>query len=60
VDQNPDALGKAAATRLFQRLDNPDRRRKRRMVLPVQLLLRASCAGTSPSGNGETCHQAHE
>jgi LacI family transcriptional regulator len=57
VDQNPEALGRAAATRLFQRLDNPDRRRKRRMVLPVQLLLRASCIGTSTSGNGETCHQ---
>jgi LacI family transcriptional regulator len=44
IDQNPDALGKAAATRLFERLDNPDRRRKRRVVLPVRLLLRASCA----------------
>ena len=44
VDQNPDALGKAAATRLFERLDYPTRRRKRRLVLPVRLLLRASCA----------------
>jgi LacI family transcriptional regulator len=44
IDQNPDALGKAAATRLFERLDDPDRRRKRRVVLPVRLLLRASCA----------------
>ena len=44
IDQNPDALGKAAAARLFQRLDDPDRRRRRRMVLPVRLVMRASCA----------------
>ena len=44
VDQNPDALVQAAAPRLFARLDNPTRRRKRRLVLPVRLLLRASCA----------------
>ena len=46
IDQNPDALGKAAARRLFQRLDNPTGRWKRRMVLPVRLLLRDSCAAT--------------
>jgi LacI family transcriptional regulator len=46
IDQNPDALGKAAARRLFQRLDNPAGRWKRRMVLPVRLLLRDSCAAT--------------
>jgi LacI family transcriptional regulator len=44
IDQNPDALGKAAATRLFQRLDDPDRRRRRHVVLPVRLVMRASCA----------------
>jgi LacI family transcriptional regulator len=44
IDQDPDALGKVAATRLFQRLDNPTRRLKRRTVLPVRLVLRASCA----------------
>ena len=61
IDQNPDALGRAAATRLFQRLDNPDRRRKRRMVLPVRLVLRASCApGASTSRDGETSHEAGE
>jgi LacI family transcriptional regulator len=43
IDQNPDALGKAAAIRLFERLDDPASRRKRRLVLPVRLLLRASC-----------------
>ena len=46
IGQNPDALGKAAATRLFQRLDNPSRRSKRLTVLPVRLLVRASCAAT--------------
>ena len=46
IDQDPDALGKAAASRLFQRLDNPAGRWKRRMVLPVRLLLRDSCAAT--------------
>jgi LacI family transcriptional regulator len=46
IDQNPDALGKAAGSRLFQRLDNPAGRWKRRTVLPVRLLLRDSCAGT--------------
>ena len=46
IDQNPDALGKAAGRRLFQRLDNPAGRWKRRMVLPVRLLLRDSCAAT--------------
>jgi LacI family transcriptional regulator len=43
IDQNPDALGKAAAIRLFERLDDPASRPKRRLVLPVRLLLRASC-----------------
>jgi LacI family transcriptional regulator len=46
IDQNPDALGKAAGRRLFQRLDTPAGRWKRRMVLPVRLLLRDSCAAT--------------
>ena len=45
IDQNPDALGKAAARRLFQRRQ-PAGRWKRRMVLPVRLLLRDSCAAT--------------
>ena len=54
IDQNPDALGKAAARRLFQRLDNPAGRWKRRMVLPVRLLLRDSLRryrGTSNPGD---------
>jgi LacI family transcriptional regulator len=42
VDQNPDALGRFAATRLFERLDNPNRRLRRNTVLPVTLIARAS------------------
>jgi LacI family transcriptional regulator len=42
VDQNPDALGKFAATRLFERLENPNRRLRRNIVLPVTLVTRAS------------------
>jgi LacI family transcriptional regulator len=47
IDQDPAALGKVAATRLFQRLDDPARRMKRRTVLPVALIPRASCAGAN-------------
>jgi LacI family transcriptional regulator len=42
VDQNPDALGRFAATRLFERLDTPNRRLDRHTVLPVTLVARAS------------------
>jgi LacI family transcriptional regulator len=42
VDQNPDALGTFAATRLFDRLDNPTRRMRRNTVLPVSLVIRSS------------------
>jgi LacI family transcriptional regulator len=44
VDQHPERVGIAAATRLFERLDDPDRRRRRQIVLPVALVLRGSCA----------------
>lgn len=43
VDQDPDAIGRHAANRLFERLDHPRRRLKRQMVLPVSLVRRASC-----------------
>jgi LacI family transcriptional regulator len=43
VDQDPVAVGRLAATRLFERLENPDRRRKRKIVLPVSLVIRESC-----------------
>lgn len=42
IDQDPDTLGRFAATRLFQRLDNPSRRMRRRTVLPVTLIPRGT------------------
>jgi len=53
VDQDPDAIGRLAADRLFQRLDHPGRRLKRQTVLPVSLVRRASCCsqpGQTPPG----------
>ena len=47
VDQDPGKLGHVAATRLFERLDRPERRLKRQIVLPVTLVLRGSCAAGS-------------
>jgi LacI family transcriptional regulator len=44
VDQDPSMVGHVAATRLFERLDRPDRRLKRQIVLPVTLVLRGSCS----------------
>jgi LacI family transcriptional regulator len=47
VDQDPAEVGRTAATRLFERLDHPDRRLKRRIVLPVSLIVRGSCGATA-------------
>jgi LacI family transcriptional regulator len=59
VDQDPEAIGRLAATRLFERLDHPKRRLSRRMVIPVSLVRRASCcvkAGEpAPSWWAELC-----
>jgi LacI family transcriptional regulator len=44
VDQDPDAIGRFAATRLFDRRDRPGRQMRRRTVLPVGLIVRDSCA----------------
>jgi LacI family transcriptional regulator len=44
VNQDGDAMGRFAAQRLFDRLDHPDRRFRRRTVLPVDLVTRDSCA----------------
>src|SRR3954449_11457918 len=44
VDQDPAKVGHVAATRLFERLDRPERRLKRQVVLPVTLVLRGSCS----------------
>jgi LacI family transcriptional regulator len=43
VDQDPEALGRFAANRLFERIDQPDRRMRRLTVLPVRLVERESC-----------------
>ena len=56
VDQDPGQVGQVAATRLFERLDHPRRRLKRRIVLPVSLVLRASCGpGSRSVAQLETC-----
>jgi LacI family transcriptional regulator len=44
IEQDPVRLGRAAALRLFQRLDTPHRRLRRQVMLPVELV---------PSGSGE-------
>ena len=43
IDQDPTSVGRAAATRLFERIEHPHRRLKRQIVLPVPLIPRASC-----------------
>jgi LacI family transcriptional regulator len=54
VDQDPRSVGQIAATRLFERMDHPNRRLKRKIVLPVTLVRRASCC--SPSAGHLTDH----
>ena len=44
IHQDGDEMGRFAADRLFTRLDQPTRRLRRRTVLPVSLVTRASCA----------------
>ena len=46
VDQNPLRLGGVAAARLFERVDQPDLRQRRQVVLPVELVTRESCGCT--------------
>jgi LacI family transcriptional regulator len=58
IDQDPASVGRAAATRLFERIEHPRRRLKRRIVLPVPLIARDSCCGREslpvPSGAAPT------
>jgi LacI family transcriptional regulator len=44
IHQDGDAMGRFAANRLFARLDDPNRRLRKRTVLPVSLVTRTSCA----------------
>lgn len=49
IDQDPVSVGRVAATRLFERIDHPNRRLKRTIVLPVPLIIRGSCCdGETP------------
>lgn len=49
IDQDPDTLGRLAARRLFDRLAHPNRRLRRKTVLPVRLIERES--GRGADGN---------
>ncbi len=44
IDQDPFELGTIAATRLFQRVDHPDKRLPRQTVIPVRLITRGCCS----------------
>lgn len=49
IDQDPVSVGRVAATRLFERIEHPNRRLKRTIVLPVPLIIRGSCcSGETP------------
>jgi LacI family transcriptional regulator len=52
IDQDPAALGTLAAQRVLDRLNHPQRRYRRRTVLPVSLLERESCF--PPAGAAES------
>ncbi len=54
IDQDPVAVGRVAATRLFERIDHPRRRLRRTIVLPVPLIIRGGCcAGHVPAAPGD-------
>jgi LacI family transcriptional regulator len=44
INQDGEEMGRFAAERLFDRLDHPARKLRRRTVLPVSLVTRTSCA----------------
>ncbi|MCW2517469.1 MAG: LacI family transcriptional regulator [Mycobacterium sp.] len=44
INQDGEEMGRFAAQRLFDRLDHPGRKLRRRTVLPVSLVTRTSCA----------------
>jgi LacI family transcriptional regulator len=52
IDQDPVSVGRVAATRLFERIDHPHRRLKRKIVLPVPLIIRGDCC--APTARGGT------
>ena len=50
LDQDPARLGELALARLLDRIANPDRRYRRREVLPATLIERDSCRRPAPAG----------
>ncbi len=63
VDQDPALLGRTAADRLFTRIEQPLVKRRRQLVLPVQLRIRettptaiASSAPSTASSSGTESH----
>ena len=54
IDQDPDRLGRLAAQRLFERMTHPNRRLRRRNVLPVRLVERESSRTNHPGLSGLT------
>jgi LacI family transcriptional regulator len=58
VDQDPAAVGTFAAERLFVRIGEPAKRLRRRTILPVSLIERASCTervgAARPNGYART------
>jgi LacI family transcriptional regulator len=55
IDQDPSLIGRLAVERVFDRLDHPVRRFRRRTVLPVALRQRRSCLATPHTPAGELC-----
>lgn len=49
IDQDPALLGRLAAQRLIERITHPNRRMRRKTVLPVRLVERDSCSTGGPS-----------
>ncbi|OPX11514.1 LacI family transcriptional regulator [Mycobacterium sp. AT1] len=54
INQDADEMGRLAVERLFERLDGPDRKMRRRTLLPVSLLTRTSCGMP-----GDIVHPGH-
>jgi LacI family transcriptional regulator len=49
IDQNPSELGRQAIERIIDRIENPNRRFRRRNVLGVELIVRESCSPAKDS-----------
>ncbi|MGB3763213.1 MAG: LacI family DNA-binding transcriptional regulator [Ornithinimicrobium sp.] len=63
IDQDPTAVGTFAAQRLFERIAHPQKRLRRRTVLPVTLIERESCrlpVGGSEHDPTEATPLAHQ